>query len=88
MFVNMLTIDDPRAEREAQWLAKRLGVTVPEAIAIACSRLRWVEFDRVLAEAHKQHPLSADPKNAPGLPIITISMVRTACLNDPAGLSS
>jgi hypothetical protein len=62
MFVNMLTIDDPRAEKEVQWLAEHLGVTVPEAIVIACKRLRWAEFDRVLAEIHERHPLPEDPE--------------------------
>ena len=58
----MLTIDDPLVESEVQWVAGHLSVTVPEAIVIACRRLRWAELDRVLAEIHEQHPLLADPE--------------------------
>lgn len=42
----MLTIDVPRAEAEVQRLTERLGVTVPEAIVIACGRL--LNSDRFL----------------------------------------
>ncbi len=62
MFLNMLTIDDPRVEKEVQWVAEHLGVTVPEAIVIACKRLRRAERGRGLAEIHELHPLPADPK--------------------------
>jgi hypothetical protein len=58
----MLTIDDPQAKKEARRLAEHLGVTVSEAIVIACKRLWRAELDRVLAEAHERYPLPADPE--------------------------
>ncbi|WP_428669297.1 hypothetical protein [Reyranella sp.] len=58
----MLLIDDPRVEKEVEWVAKHLGVPVPEAIVIACKRLRWAELDRVLAEIRERHPLPVDPE--------------------------
>jgi hypothetical protein len=58
----MLSIDDERAERAAIRLAECWGVTVAEAVAIACDRMRWAEFYRVRAEAPKRFPMPAEPE--------------------------
>jgi hypothetical protein len=35
----MITIANPRAEKAARKLAKKLGITITEAVATACERL-------------------------------------------------
>lgn len=37
--MHMITIANPRAEKAARKLAKKLGVTITEAVATACERL-------------------------------------------------
>ena len=70
----MITIDDPRAEKAAQQLARQLNTTVDEAVAIACERMlaeqdaaarakrRRADLDRVLDEIHKRQPLEGTPE--------------------------
>ena len=65
----MITIANFRAEKAARRLAKRLKITVAEAVAVACERLldesdaaargkrRRLQLDRVLADIRKRHPL-------------------------------
>ena len=65
----MIRIANDRAEKAARKLAKQLGTTVAEAIAIACEqalaerdamarrRHQRSQLDRVLDEIWKQHPL-------------------------------
>jgi hypothetical protein len=63
----MITIANPRAEKAARQLAKKLHTTISDAVAVACERLldendraaqakrRRAELDRVLAEIWKRH---------------------------------
>ena len=65
----MITIANPRAEKAARKLAKKLDTTISEAVAVACERLlhegdaaargkrRRRQLDRVLDEIHRRHPL-------------------------------
>ena len=70
----MLTIANPRAEKAARRLAKKLGTTISEAVAVACEKLlqeneaaprgknRLAEIDRVSAETRRQYPLKGTPE--------------------------
>lgn len=70
----MLSIANPRAEKAARRLAKKLDITISEAVAVACEKLlhekeaaargkdRLAEIDRVLAETRKRHPLKGTPE--------------------------
>jgi hypothetical protein len=72
----MISIANPRAEKAARRLAKTLGTTISEAVAIACERLlqeqdaaargkrRRAQLDRVLAEIWKQHTLPPEAERA------------------------
>jgi hypothetical protein len=67
----MIIIVSSRAEKAVRRLAKALGTTVSEAVAVACERLadekdqaarrrrRTAELDRVLAEIWERHELPA-----------------------------
>jgi len=70
----MISIANPRAEKAARKLAKRLDTTISEAVAVACEKLldekkaaasakrRRANLDRVLAEIRKTHPLTGTPE--------------------------
>jgi hypothetical protein len=70
----MITIANPRAEKAARRLAKKLDTTISEAVALACEKLlhekvaagrgknRLAEIDRVLAETRKRYPLKGTPQ--------------------------
>jgi hypothetical protein len=65
----MIKIADSRAEEAARLLAKTLGISISEAVAVACERLlqeqdmavrgkrRRARLERVLAEIWAQHEL-------------------------------
>ena len=70
----MITIANPRAEKAARRLAKRLDTTISEAVAVACEKLldekemaasakrKRAQLDRVLAEIRKTRPLEGTPE--------------------------
>ena len=70
----MISIANPRAEKAARRLAKKLDTTISEAVAVACERLlndedraldakrRRAQLDRVLAETRKRYPLKGTPE--------------------------
>ncbi|HTR83655.1 MAG TPA: type II toxin-antitoxin system VapB family antitoxin [Reyranella sp.] len=70
----MISIANPRAEKAARRLAKKLDTTISEAVAVACEKLldekkaaarakrRLANLDRVLAETRKRFPLQGTPE--------------------------
>ena len=70
----MIKIANFRAEEAARRLAKTLGISISEAVAVACERLldekdqaargkrRRAQLDRVLAEIRERHPLKGTPE--------------------------
>jgi hypothetical protein len=72
----MIKIADSRAEKAARQLAKTLGTSISEAVAIACERLlqeqdvavlgkrRRARLDWVLAEIWAQHKLPSAAERA------------------------
>lgn len=65
----MITIANARAEKAARQLARQLGTTISDAVAVACERLldegdavarakrRRRQLDRVLADVWRRHKL-------------------------------
>ena len=70
----MITIANPRAEKAARRLAKKLDTTISEAVAVACERLlgeqvkatlgkrRGENIDRMRAEIRRRGLLKGTPE--------------------------
>ncbi|MBS0527217.1 MAG: type II toxin-antitoxin system VapB family antitoxin [Proteobacteria bacterium] len=70
----MITIANPRAEKAARRLAKKLGTTISEAVAVACERLlgeqdqatlgkrRGESIERMWAENRRRGLLKGSPE--------------------------
>jgi hypothetical protein len=70
----MITIANPRAEKAARRLAKKLDTTISEAVAVACERLlgeqdkatlgkrRGESIDRMRAEIRRRGVLKGTPE--------------------------
>jgi hypothetical protein len=70
----MITIANPRAEKAARRLAKKLDTTITEAVAVACERLldeqdaatqgkrRGESIDRMRAEIRRRGVLKGTPE--------------------------
>jgi hypothetical protein len=70
----MITIANPRAEKAARKLAKRLRTTITEAVAVACERLlgeqnaadlgkrRREQIDRIRADVRRRGLLKGTPE--------------------------
>ena len=70
----MITIANPRAEKAARRLAKKLDITITEAVAVACERLldeqdaatqgkrRGESIDRMRAEIRRRGVLKGTPE--------------------------
>jgi hypothetical protein len=51
----MITIANPRAEKAARRLAKRLDTTISEAVAVACERLLGEQDNATLAKRRSEN---------------------------------